>query len=88
MQWTPSIAPCGMAFADAETYPQWANDIFSGSLSFRYVVRTSLNDQEAVKDEILLREAGRVRSIETGPDGYLYIGVENPGYVFSLIPVE
>lgn len=87
-QWTPSIAPCGMAFANAETYPQWANDIFSGSLSFRYVVRTSLNNQEAVKDEILLREAGRVRSIETGPDGYLYIGVENPGFVFRLIPVE
>jgi glucose/arabinose dehydrogenase len=86
--WTPSIAPCGMAFADAETYPQWANDIFSGSLSFRYVVRTDLEGNDVEKDEIMLREAGRVRSIETGPDGYLYIGVENPGFVFRLIPAD
>ncbi|PWD97914.1 PQQ-dependent sugar dehydrogenase [Marinilabilia rubra] len=86
--WTPSIAACGMAFADAETYPQWANSIFSGSLSFRYVVRTQLDGNEVEKHEIMLREAGRVRSIETGPDGYLYIGVENPGYVFRLIPEE
>ena len=86
--WTPSIAPCGMAFADAETYPQWANNIFSGSLSFRYVVRTELQGNEVKKHEIMLREAGRVRSIETGPDGYLYIGVENPGFIFRLIPVD
>jgi len=88
IQWTPSIAACGMAFADADRYPQWANDIFSGSLSFRYVVRSITNGNEVIKDEIMLREAGRVRSIETGPDGYLYIGVENPGYVVRLVPVE
>lgn len=87
-QWTPSIAACGMAFADAERYPQWANDVFSGSLSFRYLVRTILDGNEFIKDEIMLREAGRVRSVETGPDGYLYVGVEKPGYVMRLIPVE
>lgn len=86
--WTPSIAACGMAFADAERYPQWANSIFSGSLSFRYVVRTQLAGNSVENHEIMLREAGRVRVIETGPDGYLYIGVENPGVVFRLIPEQ
>jgi glucose/arabinose dehydrogenase len=86
--WTPSIAPCGLAFADATRYPKWANNLFSGSLSFRYVVRTQLKGDHVEKDEIMIREAGRVRVIETGPDGYLYIGVENPGVVFRLIPVE
>ncbi|MFO8001189.1 MAG: PQQ-dependent sugar dehydrogenase [Marinilabilia sp.] len=88
LQWTPSIAACGMAFADGNRYPQWENDIFSGSLSFRYVVRTKLDGSEVIEDEIMLREAGRVRSIETGPEGHLHVGVENPGYVVKLIPVE
>jgi glucose/arabinose dehydrogenase len=86
--WTPSIAACGMAFSDAERYPEWGNDIFSGSLSFRYLVRTKLDGSKVVEDEIMLREAGRVRSVETGPDGFLYVGVENPGYVVKLVPVE
>ncbi len=86
--WTPSIAPCGMAFANADRYPEWANNIFSGSLSFRYVVRSQLNGNQVEKHEIMIREAGRVRVIETGPDGYLYIGVENPGVIFRLIPAE
>ncbi|MGQ1889937.1 PQQ-dependent sugar dehydrogenase [Thermophagus sp. OGC60D27] len=86
--WTPSIAPSGMAFANAEVYPQWANNIFSGSLSFRYLVRTVLSGNKVKKHEIMLREAGRVRVVETGPDGYLYIGVENPGLVFRLVPIE
>jgi len=86
--WTPSIAACGMAFADGQRYPEWDNDIFNGSLSFRYVVRTKVDGNEVnEEDEIMLREAGRVRSIETGPEGYLHIGVETPGYVVRLIPV-
>ncbi|SFE37130.1 PQQ-dependent sugar dehydrogenase [Thermophagus xiamenensis] len=88
IHWTPSIAPCGMAFADSGVYPEWGNNIFSGSLSFRYLVRTVLKGNQVQKHEIMLREAGRVRSVETGPDGYLYIGVENPGVIFRLIPVD
>ncbi len=88
IHWTPSIAPCGMAFSDAERYPQWGHDIFSGSLSFHYLVRTKLDGSEVVEDEIMLRDAGRVRSVATGPDGYLYVGVENPGYVVRLVPEE
>ena len=37
-------------------------------------------------EEILLKNVGRLRSVEMGPDGYIYVGVESPGSVFRLIP--
>jgi hypothetical protein len=38
--------------------------------------------------EKLLVNIGRMRNIEMGTDGYLYVGIENPGMVFRLIPVK
>jgi hypothetical protein len=35
-----------------------------------------------------LKNVGRVRLVEMGRDGYLYVGVENPGYIFRLMPVS
>ena len=29
-----------------------------------------------------------MRDVRMGPDGYIYVAVENPGYVFKLVPVE
>jgi len=29
---------------------------------------------------------GRMRNVKMGLDGYLYVGVENPGMVFRLRP--
>ncbi len=33
-----------------------------------------------------INQRGRMRNVEQGRDGYLYIGVENPGMVFRLKP--
>lgn len=88
MQWTPSIAPCGMTFVTGDLFKAWENNILTGSLSFRYLVRNEIRGNEVVHQEILLREIGRVRNVEMGPDGYVYVSVETPGVIFRLIPVE
>ncbi|ASB50893.1 PQQ-dependent sugar dehydrogenase [Alkalitalea saponilacus] len=87
IEWTPSIAPCGMTFVTGEPFKAWENSILSGSLSFRYLVRNEIVGNEVVHEEILLREIGRVRNVEMGPDGYVYVAVENPGVIFRLVPV-
>jgi glucose/arabinose dehydrogenase len=85
--WTPSIAPSGMAFISSNNYGKWKGNLLVGSLKFHYVSRCILNGNKVFKEEKLLKGIGRVRSIEQGLDGYIYIGVENLGIV-KLLPKE
>lgn len=79
--WTPSIAPSGMSFLNSDKYPNWKGNLFVGSLKFQYLNRIELSGNKIIKEEKLLEGLGRVRCIEEGPDGYLYIGIENLGIV-------
>ncbi len=82
--WIPSIAPSGMAIVEGNRYPGWEGDILSGSLRFNYLSRISLDDHMTVTEERILKDIGRVRAIEMGADGYLYIGVEEPGRILRV----
>lgn len=86
--WDPSIAPSGMAFITSDKYPKWKGNLLVGSLKFQYVDNCYLSNGKVVKEERLLDGLGRVRSIVQGPDGYIYIGIENLGIVKLLSPSE
>lgn len=83
--WTPSIAPSGMAFVTSDVYPEWKGNLMVGSLKFQYLNRVEIKNNKVVKEEKLVEGIGRVRSVKQGPDGYIYIGVENVGIV-KIIP--
>lgn len=85
-QWTPSIAPCGMTFLTGDNYPGWKNNLFLGSLSFRYLERVVLDGHRVIHTEKLLEDIGRVRNVVMSPDGYLYVAVESPGRILRLKP--
>ena len=82
--WIPSIAPSGMAAVSGDSYPKWNGDLLSGSLRFNYISRVKVANGEMVEEERILRDIGRVRAIEMGEDGYLYIAVEDPGRILRL----
>lgn len=82
--WVPSIAPCGMAFVTGDRYPGWKGNLMVGSLRFRYLNRCVLENNKVVKQELLLKNIGRVRCVAMSRDGYLYVSVEEPGYIFRL----
>ncbi len=84
--WVPSIAACGMTFIKGDKYPGWENQILVGSLRFKYLNLCKVENGNLESEEILLKNVGRLRSVEMGPDGYIYVGVESPGSVFRLIP--
>ena len=86
--WIPSIAPSGLAFVKGNRYKNWEGSILSGSLRFNYLNRTVIKGNRAVEEEILLKEIGRLRDVRMGPDGYIYIATESPGYIFKLLPVK
>ena len=83
--WTPSIGPSGMAISTSGIYPEWKGNLFVGSLAFQYLERLVVEDSKVVKREKVLDKIGRVRNVIQGPDGYLYVGVENLGIV-KIIP--
>ena len=81
----PSIGPSGMTFVKGGKYPAWEGNIMLGSLRFMYLDRCVLEGNKVVKHEKLLPNIGRLRTVELGPDGYLYVGVEKQG-VYRLMP--
>ncbi len=81
--WIPSIAPSGMAQVD-EHYPHWKGDILSGSLRFNYISRVRVDGDQLVEEERILKDIGRVRAIEMGADGFLYVGVEDKGRILKV----
>ena len=79
--WDPSIAPSGMAFINSDKYGDWKSNLLIGSLKFQYLNMCTLKDNKVIKEERLLDGLGRIRSVNQGPDGYIYVGVENLGIV-------
>ncbi len=87
--WIPSIGPSGMAFVPSGgMYAAWGGNALVGSLRFKYLNRCEVRNGKIVKEELLYPNIGRVRNIDIGPDGYAYVSVEDPGYVFRLVPVK
>ena len=88
-QWTPSIAPSGMAFYTAERFPQWRGNLFIGSLKFAYLARLELGEDGQVSAEhrLLQGEIGRIRDVREGPDAYLYVLTDSPdGGLYRVSP--
>ena len=83
--WTPSIAPSGMAYVDSDIYPEWKNSILVGSLKFLYLERLEFDENGVTKREKIFPGIGRVRDVNLGPDGYVYISVEAIG-IFRVLP--
>jgi glucose/arabinose dehydrogenase len=85
--WIPSIAPSGLTFVVGDKYPAWKGNLMVGSLRFNYLNRCVIKDNKVIKQEKVLVNLGRMRNVEQGVDGFLYVGTENPGMVFRLRPL-
>lgn len=84
-QWTPSIAPSGLAFYTGDEFPAWRGSAFVGSLKFRYLARLTLKGADVNGEERLLAGLGvRIRDVRQGPDGRLYLVDESGGRVLRL----
>jgi len=88
LQWTPSIAPSGLAFYQGDRFPGWRGNLFSGSLKNQMLVRMELDGDRVVGQERLLESLGeRIRDVRVGPDGLLYLLTDNPkGRLLRLEP--
>jgi len=90
VNWTPSIAPSGMTLYRGEEFPQWDGDLLVTALVARELRRISLDGEEAVGEAVLLEEINeRLRDVEVGPDGALYVLTDSPrGRVLRIAPAQ
>ena len=84
--WTPLISPSGMMFYTGRAFPEWRGSVLIAGLNARGVVRLVLDGREVVVEErIPLGE--RIRDVEQGPDGLIYVLTdETDGSVWRLEP--
>jgi glucose/arabinose dehydrogenase len=90
--WTPSIGPSGLVIYDGERFPEWRGSAFVGGLSGVQIARVPLIAEGEgyqvgrMERPPLVLGFGRIRDIRQGPDGYIYVAIDDrPGG--SMTPI-
>lgn len=89
--WLPSIATAGATFYTGDQFDQWQGDLLVTALKGQMVSRLDLEDGRILHEERLFDGDidFRIRDIEQGPDGLLYIlSDEDNGRLIQLSPTE
>ena len=94
--WVPSIATSGLMFYTGEEFPQWQNDLFVGALMTArmpgtgHVERINFNENGEQRREWLLADLKqRIRDVQQGPDGLIYVLTEEAdGALLVIEPVD
>jgi len=70
--WNPSVSPAGLMIYSGRLFPQWRGDAFMGALSGESLIRIDLDGARA-REGNRWPMAARIREVEEGPDGAIYI---------------
>lgn len=76
--YTPTIAPSGIGFYTGSKYPAWKNNLFVAALAGQQLRRLEISGRKVIHQEVVFEQFGRVRTVTTGPDGLLYVLLQNP----------
>lgn len=73
--WTPSIAPSDMTFVPTGSqFPAYEGDLLVTSLKFKQLYHVEVEGNQVVGEQVILdRRLGRLRDVEVGPDGAIYL---------------
>ena len=74
--WSPVISPSGMVFYSGSMFPEWEGHALVGGLSCHDVVRLDIEGDRVVEEE-RLPMPGRIRDVEVGPDGAIYLVMDD-----------
>ncbi len=87
---TPSPAVSSFIIYGGDAFPEWQDDLVVGSLKATELYRMVLVDGEWVHTEILLEGLARIRDVESGPDGAIYLLLEHAsgGQIVKLVPAN
>ncbi|VUD59415.1 Aldose sugar dehydrogenase YliI [Thalassocella blandensis] len=88
--WVPSIATCGIKFYNGNKFMHWQNNLFVAGLRSQSLHRLTIEDNRVIDEEVVFQGFGRVRDMAVGPDGYIYVAVneKNNNRVLKLSPAD
>lgn len=85
--WRTVISPSGMVFYTGTAFPAWTNSFFIGALSAQQLVRVRVEGTRVTGEE-RIPLGKRIRDVEQGPDGMLYVLTdEKEGQLWRIAPL-
>jgi len=88
LYWNPSIAVCGINFVTGDLFPRWKNQLLVSALRFEEVRLLNIQHDRVLHQEVILKNAGRVRTAKCGPDGAIYVVLNGPDIILRLTPIR
>jgi glucose/arabinose dehydrogenase len=92
--YNPSIGPAGITFYTGDKFPGWKGSFFLSAMVGQKLIRMEIKDRQILSQETVFADYGRVRDVLTGPDGNLYILLQNMngdpkgGSIIRLVPAK
>ena len=74
---TPSPAISSFIFYRGDSFSKWENNLIAGTLKAKELYRFVVNGSEISHKEVLLSDLERIRDIEVGFDGFIYLLLEH-----------
>jgi glucose/arabinose dehydrogenase len=75
--WVPSIATSGLLVYTGAAFPQWQGNLFVGGMAGQQLARLTLDGRTVAAEETLLQGLGRIRDVRQGPDGFIYLALDD-----------
>lgn len=90
VDFTPAPALSNVAFHQGDVFPLWQNDMLAGSLKAMSIYRLRFENGNLEEKETLATNIGRIRDIEMGADGLVYVAIEHgdTGSIVRLVPTD
>ncbi len=87
---TPSPAVSSFVIYAGHAFPGWRGDFLVGSLKATELYRIEIDGGRHVRTEVLLTDLARIRDVEVGPEGWLYLLLEHAtgGQIVRLVPAS
>src|SRR4051812_4823928 len=85
--WTPIIAPGNLMFYKGAMFPQWNGSALMGGMATQSLSRITFDGKGGAKPAERWDVGHRIRDVEVGPDGALWMLEDsNPGALFRVTP--
>jgi aldose sugar dehydrogenase len=60
-------------------FPNWRGNFFAGGLAGETIRRLVMDGQRVASEHRIFENQGRVRDVRQGPDGFIYIAIDDRG---------
>jgi aldose sugar dehydrogenase len=88
VHWTPSIAVCGIDFYEGNSFPKWRHNLLVSALAQQEVRRIVIEGDRVTAQEVIVKDIGRVRDVTSGPDGAIYLALNQPDRIVRIVPAN